>query len=214
MKQVMAMLPADLAAVLARAPYRDRVGLLVTGQLLAPMFLLIPLMVATLIGANAFVGEKERNTLEALLYTPATDAEIFVGKTVAALLPALLLSWAGFGAYTVVVNAAAWPVLHRMWFPTPVWWPLIAWVSPAIACLGLIVAVLVSSRATSFVEVNQKLSMLVFPLVALVASQASGAAMFTVSLGMLIGGGLWLVNALLLAFAIRGARRTRLTTKL
>lgn len=214
MRQAIAALPAAQAAILRQAPYTDRVGLLVTGQLLAPMFLLIPLMVACLIGANAFVGEKERKTLEALLYTPATDAELFVGKTLAALVPSLVLSWVGFGVYTLVVNAAAWPVLHRMWFPTPAWWPLIAWVSPAIASLGLIITVLVSSRAASFVEANQKLSLLVFPLMGLVVSQAAGAVMLTARMGWLIGAGVWALDAVLLFLAIRSMRRTTLMTRL
>ena len=53
---------------------------LILGYLIAPLFLILPLVLSCMIAAEAFVGEKERKTLEALLYTPATDAELFLGK--------------------------------------------------------------------------------------------------------------------------------------
>ena len=59
----------------------------------APFFLIIPLMVSAVIGADSFAGEKERKTLEALLYTPATDTELFLAKVLSALTPAIVVSW-------------------------------------------------------------------------------------------------------------------------
>jgi ABC-type Na+ efflux pump permease subunit len=214
MKPVLALLPKDLATAIAGLPAAQQAGLVVAAQLLAPMFLIIPLMLASIVGANAFVGEKERKTLEALLYTPATDAEIFLGKTLAALLPAVVLAWGSFVAYTLVVNAVAWPLLGRVWFPTPPWWPLIFWVTPAVAGLGLIVTVLVSSRVSNFLEANQISGALVLPLVVLMASQAAGAVMLTVPIGLLIGGVVWLLDAGLLVLAIRSVRRASLITRL
>ena len=61
---------------------------LMLGYFLAPLFLIIPLMVAAIVGAESFVGEKERHTLEGLLYTPATDLELYAGKVLAGAVPA------------------------------------------------------------------------------------------------------------------------------
>ena len=44
--------------------------MLVNGYLLAPLFLIVPLMVSAVLAADAFAGEKERRTLEALLHLP------------------------------------------------------------------------------------------------------------------------------------------------
>ena len=60
---------------------------LMLGFLFAPMFLILPLMVASIIGADSIVGEKERKTLEALLYTPATDRELYLAKLLSAVVP-------------------------------------------------------------------------------------------------------------------------------
>ena len=44
--------------------------MLVNGYLLAPLFLIVPLMVSAVLAADAFAGEKERRTLESLLHLP------------------------------------------------------------------------------------------------------------------------------------------------
>lgn len=207
-------LPADMRQLLAGHPPAQQMAILVVGQLFAPMFLVVPLMLATLIGANAFVGEKERKTLEALLYTPATDAEIFVGKTLASLLPAVVIAWASFGVYSGVVNAGSWPILGRLWFPTVAWWPLILWVVPAIATLGLIVTVIISARVSTFMEANQSAGVLVLGVVGLMASQLTGVVMLSVPAALILGGVIWLADALLIRWAIRIFSRSRLMERL
>lgn len=213
-EQVLKVLPGELAATVRLVPPAQQVGLIVTGHLFAPMFLIIPLMLATIVGANAFVGERERKTLEALLYTPASDAEIFLGKTVASLIPAVAISWGSFAIYAVVLNAVVWPLLGRPWFPTAPWWPLMLWVGPAMAALGMTVTVLVSARASTFMEANQTAGMPVLLVLGLLATQATGVLSLTVGVAFLIGAAIWLVDGLLLWFAIRTFSRSQLLTRL
>ena len=105
--------------------------------MLAPMFLIVPLMVASVIAADSFAGEKERKTLEALLYTPTTDRELFVAKLLSGWLAAIAVALVGFVLYAVMANAAAWSQMHRIFFPNAMWLVLILWVVPAIAGLGV-----------------------------------------------------------------------------
>ena len=88
---------------------------------LAPLYLLIPLMVATVIAADSFAGERDRGTLEALLHTPTTDAELLTAKFLAAWLPAMVVSLGGFVVYSVVANVVAWPYIGRIFFPDLTW---------------------------------------------------------------------------------------------
>ncbi|MBC7541409.1 MAG: ABC transporter permease subunit [Candidatus Sericytochromatia bacterium] len=213
-KQMLAHMPTDLAAQLREMPQVKSLGIVFAGYMFAPMFLIIPLMMATIIGTNAFVGEKERKTLEALLYSPATDAELFTGKVLAALLPAITLSWVSFAVYTVVVNAAAWPIMGRVWFPTATWWPLMFWVAPAIATLGLSVAVLVSAKARTFMEANQLSGILVLPVIGMMAGQITGALFLSTPLAFVLGAILWIVDLLLIVVAIRTFARAELITRL
>jgi ABC-type Na+ efflux pump permease subunit len=213
-KQMLAQVPADLAAQLAPMPQHKSLGILFAGYLFAPMFLIIPLMMATIIGTNAFVGEKERRTMEALLYSPATDAELFLGKVLAALIPAVTLCWLSFALYIVVVNGAGWHLMQRIWFPTPAWWPMMLWVAPAVATLGVGVAVLVSVKARTFMEANQMSGVLVLPIIGLMAGQMTGVLFLSPLLAMGLGLALWALDAALIVVAIRTFARSELITRL
>ena len=78
----------DIKAMVASLPpaVQEQVGGMTDHQLMiyfllaftfAPMFLILPIMTASIIGSDSFVGEKERKTMESLLYTPATERELF-----------------------------------------------------------------------------------------------------------------------------------------
>jgi ABC-2 type transport system permease protein len=174
-----------------------------TGFVSAPMLLLLPLMFSSIAGADSFVGERERKTLEALLYTPATDSELFLGKVIASVVPALLLTWMSFVVYAVVVNAAGWNIMQRVWFPTAAWWPLMLWVAPAIATLGMAAAVLISSRVSTFMEAYQLTGTLVVIVLALVVAQATGVLSLSVGVTLLVGAALWAVDAVLVWLGVR-----------
>lgn len=213
-KQMLAQIPPTLATELAAMPQYKSIGILFAGYLFAPMFLIIPLMMATIIGTNAFVGEKERRTLEALLYSPATDAELFLGKVVAAILPAIGLCWLSFACYTVVVNVGGWHLMGRIWFPTPSWWPLMLWVAPAIATLGLGVAVVVSAKAKTFMEANQLSGVMVLPVIGLMAGQMTGVLFLSPLVALGLGTVIWALDAALILVAIRTFARAELITRL
>jgi ABC-type transport system involved in multi-copper enzyme maturation permease subunit len=58
---------------------------------IAPMLGIVAIIPASLIAANAFVGEREMNTLEPLLCTPLTDRELLIGKVLSSFIPSMAL---------------------------------------------------------------------------------------------------------------------------
>ena len=78
--ELLRRMPAGMLKELS--PYNQEQQLLVFSlvYMLAPMFLIMPLMVSSVLAADSFAGEKERKTLEALLYSPTTDRELFTAK--------------------------------------------------------------------------------------------------------------------------------------
>jgi uncharacterized membrane protein SpoIIM required for sporulation/ABC-type transport system involved in multi-copper enzyme maturation permease subunit len=58
-----------------------------------------PITFSLIIALETFVGEKERNSLEPLLATPISDAALYLGKLLAAMLPPLIASYLGVGTY-------------------------------------------------------------------------------------------------------------------
>ncbi len=161
----------------------------------APFFLILPIMLANVIAADSFVGEKERKTLEALIYTPTSDRELYIAKLLSPWVAAVVLSVVGFIVYVLVVNFTTWPLFDGPLLPNLSWLLLLVWVSPAAAGFGLGAMVLVSSRVNTFQEAYQLGGMVVLPVVLLILGQAGGVLYFSPVVVFFLGLVLWLIDA-------------------
>ncbi len=214
LQELLAGLPAGVRAQYAGRPPAEMWMLLVHTQLWPPLFLLVPFIVANVIAADSFAGERERHTLEALLYTPPDDATLFMGKLLAAGLPGVLASMLGFVLYVAVVL-----LIGRT---TVGWTPpfgaaslvLVAWVGPAFAALGLASMVLVSQRVARTQDAVQLGGLLVLPIVGLVVGSVKGTVVLQPVTLLLVGAGAWLVSAAVLLVGVRHFRRARLVSRL
>ena len=204
------LMPAARQQELAGYDQHQIMVVYVLVYLLAPLFLMVPLMSSSVIAADSFAGEKERKTMEALLYTPTTDRELFVAKLLSSWLAAIAVALVGFVLYVVTANAAAWSQMHRIFFPNATWLVLIFWVVPAVPGLGLGVMVLVSARAQGFQDANQIGGAVVLPVLLLLVGQMSGVMSFSVTLVFLLGLAVWLLDGLLIWLSSRSFRRGRL----
>lgn len=188
--------------------------LFILASFLAPLYLLVPLMVATVIAADSFAGERERRTLEALLHTPTSDDELLLAKLLASWLPAVAVGTGGFAVYSVVANIVGWPMFGHVFFPTTPWLLLAWWVGPAVAGLGLGIIVLVSSRVSSLQAAHQIGSLVVLPIVLLVIAQVTGFLALTVRNLAVAGALLWAADLTMLVIGARSFRRTALAVRL
>lgn len=188
--------------------------LYMAGFMLAPLFLIMPLMFSSVIGSDSFVGERERKTMEALLYAPTSDMELFLGKVLAAVIPAIGLSWITYLMYIIVVNVASYPLFGEIWFPLPTWYPLMLWMTPALAVLGISATVLISSRVRTFMEAYQMSASLVILVLGLVVGQVSGVLFLGIGTTLAIGTVIWLVDIALIYVSVKNFRRSALVAKL
>ncbi len=212
--ELIARMPEGLRAEMAPYTPDQQAILFFLVYLLAPMFLILPLMASSVMAADSFAGERERRTLEALLYTPTTDRELFVAKLLSPWLAAVAVALAGFALYVVMANAAAGPVMGGLFFPTPMWVVLVIWVAPAAAGFGLATMVLVSVRAQGFQDAYQLGSVVVLPLLLLVFGQISGVMYFDIGAVLVLGLVLWVIDAALIWAGSRIFRRGRLIARL
>ncbi len=212
MQSFFANMPGGLVQTLSGLNDVQSMLVLMLGYFFAPMFLIFPLMFSTVIAAESFAGERERKTMEALLYTPASDTELFLGKVVAGVTPSLLITWVSFILYILVLNVAAWPYFGYIWFPLPSWYPLIFWISPALALIGVSFTVLISARTQTFMGAYQTSASLVILVLALVMGQASGVLYLGVVTSLVIGFFLWIAAVFLTMLAVKGFNRSRLLT--
>ncbi|MEW6285147.1 MAG: ABC transporter permease subunit [Chloroflexota bacterium] len=214
METLMKNLPPSIQAIFEGLKLEQMFVLYMTAFMLAPLFLIMPLMFSSVVGADSFVGERERKTMEALLYSPATDMELFLGKVLAAVIPAISLSWLTYLVYIIAVNVASYELFGRIWFPLPTWWPLMFWLTPAFALLGISATVLVSSRVKTFMEAYQLSGSLVVLVLALVLGQVSGVLFLGVRTVMILGTLIWIVDGVLIYLSIRNFKRSSLIAKL
>jgi ABC-type Na+ efflux pump permease subunit len=214
METLLRNLPPTIQVIFEGLKLEQMFVLYMTAFMLAPLFLIMPLMFSSVVGADSFVGERERKTLEALLYSPATDMELFIGKVLASVIPAIGLSWLTYLVYIIVVNVASYGLFNRIWFPLPTWWPMMFWLTPAFALLGISATVLISSRVKTFMEAYQLTGSLVVLVLALVIGQATGVLYLGVGTVMLVGTLIWIVDAVLLYISIRNFKRSMLIAKL
>jgi ABC-2 type transport system permease protein len=189
-------------------------GIFVMEVFLAPLFLLVPLIVATVIAADSFAGERERGTLEALLHTPTTDKELLTAKFLASWLPAVFVSLVGFALYCILANTLMWPLVGRIWFPSVTWLLLAFWVAPAIGAVGLGIMVIASSRVQSLQAAHQIGSLVVLPIILLLIAQITGLLLLNNTLVALMGAILWLLGYTAILAGGRSLKRQRLAQRL
>jgi len=211
--ELLARMPGGLLNELSRYTREQQMIVFTLVYMLAPMFLILPLMVSSVLAADSFAGEKERKTLEALLYTPTTDRELFTAKLLGAWTAAVAVALFSFVIYAVMVNAAGWQSIGQIFFPNWMWIALVFWVTPAVAGLGLVVMVFVSVRAQGFQDAYQTGGLVVLPVLALMIGQISGVMYFSLGVVLLVGLVIWLLDLVLLWFASKSFRRGELMTK-
>ena len=197
-------IPGKLAEPIEALPPEAQLLTLVLGFLLAPLFMIVPLMVSAVIAADAFAGEKERRTMETLLHLPISDRDLFIAKLLTGMLPAIVVSWGGFLAFSVVANTVSWGRVDGLLVPNRLWLVMIFWVAPAVALLGLGVMVRVSARSRTSQEANQLGGAVILPMIFIAVGQSTGVLLVSLQLAFGIGAAIWLVAATLVW---RGAAR-------
>jgi uncharacterized membrane protein SpoIIM required for sporulation/ABC-type transport system involved in multi-copper enzyme maturation permease subunit len=150
-------------------------GAQIIGERTIPFLLMIvgffPISISLVIALETFVGEKERRSLEPLLSTPLTNTELYIGKTLAAMIPPLVSS---FGGMTVYMLSLVYGELA--WRPQPMLIVQIVLLTTAQALVMVTGAVVVSSQTTSTRAANLLASFIIIPMTLLI--QVESAIMF------------------------------------
>jgi ABC-type Na+ efflux pump permease subunit len=208
------MLPGRLAEPVLAHPPDERLIVLVLGYMVAPLFLIVPLMVSSVLAADTFAGEKERKTLETLLHLPVSDRDLYVAKLLGTFLPSTAVSWLGFTVFCVVSNVVCWPVMGRVFLPTTTWMIVIFWLAPAVAALGLGVMVRVSIRVENTQEAQQLGGAVVLPFVVIAVGQTTGLLLAGPGPTLVVGAVVWALAAFLNVRGMQLYQRSAMAARL
>jgi ABC-2 type transport system permease protein len=163
------------------------------------LFLVTPITGAMTIAAHSVVGEKQARTLEPLLATPITTAELLVVKVLGALLPTLAITAVGLVVFFVGIAALgeAGVAAAMLSARTAV---LLLFDGPAVALVALQAAILISSRVNDARTAQQFGVLIIIPLTAILVAQFTGSIWLTAATLAMVGAGLlvfWLLLTLL-----------------
>ena len=141
------------------------------GERTIPFLLMIvgffPISISLVIALETFVGEKERRSLEPLLSTPLTNTELYIGKTLAAMIPPLIASFGGMSVYlgSLLFSDLAW----RPPFMLVLQIILLTTVQALVMVTG---AVVVSSQTNSTRAANLLASFIIIPMALVIQGES------------------------------------------
>ncbi len=117
-----------------------------------------PLSFTLVVALEAFVGEKERGTIEPLLSSPLEDHHMYLGKLLVGITTPLVFSFLSIGIYLILVSR------RDVQFPTAYMLSLILLLTFAHAVLMVSFAIVISVQATTIRSANLMASFVVVPV--------------------------------------------------
>lgn len=150
-------------------------------------FLMIPVMTASIMAASSFVGEKEKHTLETLLYCPLSLKQIFRSKVLASFLLSMIVSFLSFFFMIVVLEIEIFLTTDKLLLPNISWLILLLLVAPAISLIAITFIVKGSAKAQSVEEAQQGAVFLILPIILLVVGQFTGILLVSTWILLVIG---------------------------
>ena len=196
-QKILDMLPADNGA----RSQQQRIFGLILNNIMPVFFLMIPIMASSVMAASSFVGEKEKHTLETLLYSPLSLKQMFQAKILAGFSVGMMVSYISFAAMMLVLELEVFLLTGEALLPSSSWLAIMLLIAPAISLIAIAVTVRSSAKAQTIEEAQQRAVFLVFPILALLIGQFTGILLISAGL-------LWGVGAVLAALDVllmRGA---------
>jgi ABC-type Na+ efflux pump permease subunit len=178
--------------------------------MIIPFFLMSAIINSAVISSYSFAGEKERKTLETLLFSPITIKELFVSKMIAAFVPSIVMTYIAFFLCAIFVNLIVYPSFKILSFFTPTWMTFMFWLVPILIIFNILLNIFVSAKVKTFQEAQQFGGIMVLPVIGLIVSQSTGLFFLSPFLLLIIGLVLFLLNLLLLKIMTKFNQRNTL----
>ncbi|MBU7004474.1 MAG: ABC transporter permease [Theionarchaea archaeon] len=160
-----------------------------------PFFLMLATMLPITIAADAFAGERERKTLEALLVVPMSSRDLFLGKSLLPLAYGFGASLVAFLVTTIMVNVGFPDATISM--PNLTWLILIFLSVPAFSMLGILVQLLISTRVDRTYFAVQIGSLIILPILVFFIGGITGILLMGPTLLLAVTGGIVLLDYIL-----------------
>jgi ABC-2 type transport system permease protein len=188
-------------------------GQAIIGQQFSILFFLLPLIIPSVIAAYSVVGEKTNKTLEPLLATPMRTWELLLGKSLAALIPAVALTWLCGAIFIAGIARVA--VSGRVFAAiiSPGWLVILVLCTPLLALIAIAAMVVVSSRVSDPRTAQQLTGVVIIPVLLVFFGQLTGVLVLNPALALGAAGVLVVCAALAIWIATRMFQREAILTR-
>lgn len=188
-------------------------GQAIIGQQFSILFLLLPLIIPSVIAAYSIVGEKTNKTLEPLLATPMRTWELLLGKSLAALIPAVAITWLCGAIFIAGIAQVA--VSSRVFAAiiSSGWLVILVLCTPLLALIAIAAMVVVSSRVSDPRTAQQLTGVVIIPVMLVFFGQLTGVLVLNPALALGASGMLVLLAALAIWIATRMFQREAILTR-
>jgi uncharacterized membrane protein SpoIIM required for sporulation len=130
----------------------------------------IPASFSIITALESFVGERERNSLEALLAMPISDNQLYLGKLISSLLPPLLSAYMAMSVFALLLRIG-FPRLFNLGLSFQLF-VIVMLLITTKAVVMVAGAVIISSHTTSIRAANLLASFVLLPTASLVQVEA------------------------------------------
>ncbi|MCA9934645.1 MAG: ABC transporter permease subunit [Ardenticatenaceae bacterium] len=176
------------------------------------MLMILPVTIPVTIAAYSIVGEKTSHSLEPLLATPITTGELVMGKTIAAVIPAIAATWLSFAIYLVGARLMVTDTIFA-YLVDPLWLIAIFVDSPLLTLMSVAIALMVSSRVSDPRVAEQLSAVVVLPLIMLIVGQSVGFILIDQTIIMILGVVVGVLDVVLLYFSVKVFQRETILTR-
>jgi len=165
------------------------------------------------IAAYSIVGEKTTRSLEPLLATPITTIELLIGKCLAAVIPAVLATYAAFGIFAL----GSWLIVANKMLLTALldarWLIAIFIVGPLLAVMAVAFSLMISSRVSDPRVAEQVSMVIIVPVLAGFFGQMAGLFVLNKQVISVVAVVMLALDALLVYLATRVFQRESILTR-
>ncbi len=124
-------------------------------EIATTLVVVVSAFLPSIIASYSFVGEKIEKSLEPLLATPTTDGELLLGKSLAAFIPCIAVTYASAAISAAILDAWSLDKLGVLVIPSLYWVIAIFAIAPLACILSVEANVIISSRVNDIRAAQQ-----------------------------------------------------------
>ena len=184
-----------------------------TNFLMKPLFLFTPMILTMVVASDSFAGEKERKTIESLLILPITDKELILGKVLTAFIPAIIATWAAFGAFQALIFFMTYDIIGFNLIGLD-WYLLLFLFTPLLSFFSVIIMIISSSRAKDAKSAQNVAVIIILPVISLFFLQMTNLFVLNIINILILSAFMGFLDLLMIHLGGKQLNRDRLISRI